>query len=132
MTPLARWFRNTLQKLAGVYYEGPEPPSRCGEVVALFSNQYPDAVKSDWVGFAAEHARASFREGWLRGFEYTERDPEEQKAIRNANPEVMADALDPDWRTSDPVQLFEPDEPVRASKLTEREEIEALFREAKS
>jgi hypothetical protein len=128
MTPFLKLLRNGWQKLTERYYEGPVPPARFGEVAALFANDHPDATRLDWVMFASEHARRAYREGFLRGMEYTERDPEELRALRTLDPESLADALDPDWRSSDPVQLTLPQDSPPEYVRTEREEVEALLR----
>ena len=132
MTPLARWVRNTWQKFIDRFYEGPTPPARFGELAAMFANQHPEATRLDWTQFAAEHARRAYKEGFLRGMEYTERDPEELKLLRTADPEGLADALDPNWRSSEPVQLLEPEEPIPEFRRTEREEVEDLLRRLKN
>ena len=128
VTPLVRWIRNAFQKFIDRYYEGAVPPSRFGELAAHFANQHPEATRLDWVQFSAEHARRAYKEGFLRGMEYTERDPEERRLLRTANPEELADAIDPDWRSSDPVTLLEPHTTVREFVKTPREEIEELLK----
>jgi hypothetical protein len=60
--------------------------------------------------------------------EYTERDLEEVNALRILDPDSMADALDPSWRDSEPVQLVEPMEMPAEFVRSEREEIEQLLR----
>jgi hypothetical protein len=132
MTPLLKFIRDAWQKFTSRYYEGPEPPSRFGEIAALFANDHPDATRLDWTMFASEHARCAYREGFLRGMEYSERDLEELRALKDLDPETLADALDPNWRTNDPVQLNEPEERIPERVGTEAEEVERLLRGLKT
>lgn len=88
-------------------------PVRFADVVASFANANPAATVGDWAEFAREHAREAYRAGYVRGYEYVERDPEGYR--QDLPPEVLADMLDPDWRASEPVVLHYPDAPVRYS-----------------
>jgi hypothetical protein len=129
MTPLFRWFRNAYEKLFGKFFEGPQPPARLGEIVIVFANKYPAATRDDWVRFATEHANECYRSGWVRGYERGERDPDERDIIAQARPEVLADALEHDWRWSPEVVLNEPERVPKESAQTEAEEVEELMRE---
>jgi hypothetical protein len=82
------------EKLAGHFYEGPEPPERIAEMARVFASLHPRATRGEWLAMAEELAREAYRSGWVRGFEYAERDPEEPAV----SPEVIADAHLPGWR----------------------------------
>ncbi len=133
MTPLVRWFRDVREKLFGRFYDGPQPPERLDKIVVVFSHLHQNATKRDWVEFAIAHARESYRSGWVRGFEHVERDPDERAIIEHADPDVMADALDPDWRWSPEVELSGErlDVPVPEMAPSEREAMEQMIKEAK-
>lgn len=132
MTPVVRWFRNLREKLFGKFYEGPEPPERIGEIVIVYANTFPAATRADWVRFAADHAREAYRAGYVRGVEYIERDPEERVILTQLDPDVVADALSPDWRWSPEVELQgDSDFVPRESANTEAQDIEDLLREMK-
>ncbi len=107
MTRLGRWVRRALERLAGVWYEGAQPPDRFGEMVVYFANTNPRATREQWVQFATELAGETFRSGYLRGFERGERDVEAQP-WRQADPDALADELDPDWRWSPDITLYGP------------------------
>ncbi len=115
MTRLGRFFRNLLERLLDRFHEGPLPPVRIGEEVRLFAALHPDADKTDWIRFATRNANRAYRDGFTRGFEYSERfwpgpitDPalilaaqEEQVSLAETNPRLKAilelgyDPLDP-------------------------------------
>jgi|ERR1700722_2026544 len=131
-TPIVRWFRNLREKLLGKFYDGPEAPDRLRQMVVVFANTNPTATRLEWIRFAVEHAKESYRAGWVRGYEYTERDPDERAVMRHVDPEMIALAMDPDWEWSPEVKLAEdPATVVPEEQPTEREEIERLFRQAK-
>lgn len=131
MTPLVRWFRNLREKLFGSFFEGPAPPDRLAQMAIVFANTNPTATRAEWLRFCIEHARESYRAGWVRGYEYTERDPDERAIISQVDPDVVATAMDPDWQWSPEVTLTEePTEVIREEQLTEREEMERLFKQA--
>lgn len=95
MTPFARWLRSKAEKWIGTFYEGPEPPDRIDQLVAAFVEMYPNATRGEWIKFAIEHGREAYRSGYQRGAEYTERTDDWHPQVP---PEVVADAIDPDWR----------------------------------
>jgi hypothetical protein len=131
-TPVVRWFRNIREKLLGKFYDGPEPPARIVEMVVVWANMNPTATRAEWVRFVSEHAKECYRAGWVRGYEYTERDPDERAIISQLDPELIATAMDPNWRWSPEVQLEEdPQTVVPEMQLNEREEMERLLRQTK-
>jgi hypothetical protein len=127
LTPFARWWRKIRDALQARYYEGPQPPRRLNEIVLVFANEHPTATRLEWITFAIEHARESYRTGWIRGMEYTERSPEEQEAIRNADPDAVADGLDPDWRWQPAVNLQYDPHAVPVAGPGERERVERML-----
>lgn len=95
MTPLLKFFRDAAQKALGKFYEGPEPPRRLGELVLAFAEAHPKATRGEWARFAQLHAEEAYRQGYVRGYEYVER---EEGFFEGKRPEELADQLDPDWR----------------------------------
>lgn len=71
---LARFLGRVLEKMFGVYYEGPEAPKRISDIVLDFANHNPEATREEWVAFAQSHAAVSYRSGYARGVEWTDRD----------------------------------------------------------
>lgn len=73
MSRLTRWLRRQLERLLGVWHEGPEPPRRLGEDVRLFRHMHPNATAREWERFAIRHAGNAYRDAFVRGFEWNER-----------------------------------------------------------
>jgi hypothetical protein len=121
MTIFSRFFRRAIEKTAAIYYEGPEPPLRLGDYVEEFARRNPYATRGEWINFTKQQCAESYRSGWMRGYEYVERDEDEE--IKKADPESIADALDPDWRWSDPVVLATGREEVVQSEYDHDAEI---------
>jgi hypothetical protein len=96
VTPLARLARNLVQRAANVFYEGPEPPARLEQMVVDFANGRRRATRREWSDMARKLAREAYKSGFVRGFEATIRDDE--IGLPKIPPELIADALDPDWR----------------------------------
>lgn len=101
-----KWARKFVEKFFDEYYEGPSPPDRLRLEAQAYAAMNPNALISDWVDFAALLARQSWREGWVRGYENAERDPEPFRD--DLPPDVVADMLDKTWRESIPVAMPEP------------------------
>lgn len=95
MTPLVRWLRDVRDRYLGRFYEGPEPPERLGQIVLAFAAAHPRATRAEWMAFAEAHAQEAYRSGYVRGYEWTQRD---LHARPDVPPEVIADEADPDWR----------------------------------
>lgn len=89
-----KFVRRTWEKFTGSWNEGPEPPDRLADMAVYFANVNPHATRLDWVRFATEHAREAYKSGFLRGFENSERDPEDSEV----DPDILADAYDSNWR----------------------------------
>jgi hypothetical protein len=104
VTILSRLSRGIVERLRGIYYEGPEPPGRLAEMAVAFANQYPHATRGEWVRFCGEHAGECYRSGYVRGVERAERDYE--RSMPERAPEDVADELDPDWRWSPDITLL--------------------------
>lgn len=96
-------WRRLIDKFLGRFYEGPEPPTRLSYDVRSFANANPHATRASWEEFADSHARRAYREGYIRGVEYVERDTEQWWP--DVDPEIIADEYDPLWRDSDPFEL---------------------------
>ncbi len=94
MSRVRKWLGRVAEKLAGNYYEGPEPPARFNAMVAKFAEAHPNATRGQWARFAMLHAQEAYRSAYTRGWECTERD----FADPPTPPELIADALDPSWR----------------------------------
>ncbi len=130
MTPVARWVKRFAEKWLGEFYEGEEPPDRIGEQVVMFANLRPFATRGEWIEFAKSFAEETYRAGYLRGVEHTERDAQE---IEDGHtPEQLADDIDPNWRwrPMGTVQLHDPNEIVRGVR-PEHEVIEDHLEMAK-
>ena len=95
MTPFARLLRNAAQKVAGVFYEGEQPPERLGQLVEDFAAWHPKAPPEEWKAFARGLAEEAYRTGYARGFERAERVPGD--ALPQLPPELVADNIDPGW-----------------------------------
>lgn len=122
MTPIVKWVRDRVEKWLGSFYEGPDPPKRLGEQVVAFANLRPLATRGDWIDFATNLAEECYRAGYLRGVEYTERDPEEPGGI---TPEEIADQIDPDWRWRPMIEVEFPREEVIPERREDHEVIQA-------
>lgn len=94
MTPLRRKLRDILERWLGRFYEGPHPPPRIREEVRLFTLMNPHANPEDWEEFATRFAENSYRDGFVRGFEQSERDPERVEPEPDA---AILDAQRHDW-----------------------------------
>lgn len=104
-----KWLRARLEKWAGTFYEGPEPPDRFRDHAVFFANLNPRATREEWVEFATELARETYSAGYMRGYEASEREQDEDDGNTQLPPDLIADRLDPDWRNSDAVVLDFPD-----------------------
>lgn len=93
---IKRWATKKLETVLDRYYEGPEPPERLTQLVLAFVELYPHATRADWMRFAIDFGKECYRSGYQRGAEYVERAPETWRP--DMPPEMVADALDPDWR----------------------------------
>lgn len=110
MTPIGRAIKRAAEKVAGRYYEGPEPPARLLAQVGEFANLNPKATRAGWAEFARKLAAAAYRDGYQRGYEWAERD--EEPVYKKLPPELYADQESPDWEWSPPLgtDLSLPDE----------------------
>lgn len=100
-----RWVRRFLEKKVDRYYEGPNPPARLRQEALAFANLRPNATIAEWVEEATKLAEQSWREGWVRGVEHVERDPEPFRD--DIPPDLVMDMIDRNWRDSPPVSLPE-------------------------
>ena len=91
---MIRKIRRGFEWLFGRWYEGPQVPDRLIQEVDFFMKWHPHATKGQWAHFAAGLSEASYKAGYMRGYEYVER----QELSRKANPDMFADEMDPDWR----------------------------------
>lgn len=138
MSALRRLIRAAAERLAGRYYEGPEPPLRLAEQARIFAIEQPLAAAAEWEEFAARLAFASYRDGWVRGREARARgflpegDPNLAEAARRADwtlwhghpttREVLMRGHDP----SDPLAGVPPDR--RVEVLQQMAEAAGTFR----
>lgn len=100
MTRLGRILRNAAERLLRRYYEGPHPPQRLAEQVAEWAWMHPKATRAEWASFAIRFAHGAYRDGFVRGFEWAERDLDQLKL---GDPERLAelDAHDFVWHSPD-------------------------------
>jgi hypothetical protein len=94
VTPAERALRNLWERLTRRFYEGPEAPARLEDVVREFDHRYPRATRAEWAEFAIRMSRGCYRDGWVRGYEWAERDPGQP----DPSPEELADQYEPGWR----------------------------------
>lgn len=73
MTRAARWLRRLLERLLDRWHEGPEPPRRIREEARLFRHHNPQASVAEWERFATALAGNSYRDAFVRGFEWDAR-----------------------------------------------------------
>jgi hypothetical protein len=104
MTPVGRIFRNFLERLLGRFHEGPRLPARFLETAEDFRTRFA-ATEKDWAAFAVGLAQAAYRDGYVRGFECSER--WEKPWARTPTPDQIADAEEEDWRSSPPHRWVE-------------------------
>lgn len=100
MTRLGRILRNAAEKLLKRYYEGPEPPMRLAQQVAEWAWMHPKATRAEWAAFAVRFAHGAYRDGFVRGFEWAERDLDR---LQLGDPERLAEleAHDFVWHSPD-------------------------------
>lgn len=82
----------------GQWYEGPEPPPRLVEEVVIFRLLYPDASQARWQAFVDSAVRNAYRDGFVRGFQWNERDWD-GKPTEDA--ERIAELMAHDWSLAD-------------------------------
>jgi hypothetical protein len=90
---LIRWLMRLVEKWLGRYYEGPDAPRRLTEELRLWLALNPDAPREVVVGYAACLVEAAYRDGFVRGYEWQERDWKGP----SVDPEVMAELQAQDW-----------------------------------
>ena len=73
MSRAGRFFRKILEMILGRWHEGPEPPRRLSEEVRIFKALHPLATDEDWVRFATALAENTYRQAYVRGYEFAER-----------------------------------------------------------
>lgn len=100
MTRLGRLVRNLTERLLGRYYEGPHPPQRLAEQVAEWAAMHPTATRAEWAAFAVRFAHGAYKDGFVRGFEWAERDLDR---LDLGEPERLAEleAYDFVWHSPD-------------------------------
>jgi hypothetical protein len=98
---LIRRARRALEWLLGRWYEGPEVPWRLIHEVRIFAKWRPRATRMQWARFAAGLAEECYKAGYMRGVEYVERG----ELSRQADPDAVADQIDPGWRHRPAVDL---------------------------
>ena len=98
MTPFKKALRRLVEKMVGRFYEGPEPPPRIAEEVIAFRRLYPDASVNEWSAFTQRIAENSYRDGFVRGFEWAERDLDSKP---KDDPDVLFEQMQHAWAPSD-------------------------------
>lgn len=98
MTRFGRLLRTVVEKLSGNFYEGPEPPKRFAQQVAEFARLYPNATVDEWAQMAVRLACAAYRAGYVRGFEWAERDLDK---LDLGDPDMLAESMARDWEWHD-------------------------------
>jgi hypothetical protein len=94
MSRAGRFFRKILELILGKFHEGPEPPRRLSEEVRIFRALHPLATEDDWIRFTTKFAENTYREAYLRGYQYAERfwpgPPDDPAAILAAQQEQIS------------------------------------------
>jgi hypothetical protein len=99
MVPINRLLRNLFQRLRGTYYEGPEAPSRLGQIVEVFAASRRRATRRQWIEFARSLAEEAYRSGYVRGYEWAERDLDRRDPA--IDPEALAAVEGHEWEWLD-------------------------------
>lgn len=126
-TWLKRKFRKFIEKRAGTYYEGPTPPRRLAERVKMFQLYYPIATPEQWAEFALTFGANCYREGFTRGYDWSERGwegPEmepEQVAELQAHDWSLAEE-NPDWQRMMNMG-YDPRDPLAGHSMEQRRAI---------
>lgn len=111
MTPVAKLFRNAGERLFGRYYEGPATPARILAEVDRFARENPRATRGEWEGFARMAVDVAYQEGWQRGYEHLERDPDRYRDL----PDEVAAATPAGPELEIPIEFH--DETVEAAPM---------------
>ena len=90
-----QWFRANVDKVARRFYEGPHPPPRLFDEIEVFEKLHPDATADEWRAFASGAVSNAYRDGYVRGFEYRERLPQDGDYERQRW--IEAEAHQHDW-----------------------------------
>lgn len=127
MTRVGKAIRNMLERWLTRFHEGPEPPVRIVEEVTLFRITNPTATIDEWSEFAARLAGNAYRQGYARGYEWTERDLDARPLD---DPEVLAEAMRHDWslaehdaRMHELLRNGDPNDPLRGIPSEARAEF---------
>jgi hypothetical protein len=118
VTRFGRLVRNLIERWLKRYYEGPLPPRRLDQMVVVFANMHPKATRAEWVLFAARHADEAYRTGWVRGFEWCERDLLRRDPQIDPEAAMLMHGMDPEW-INNPVDLRDPAAVVQSEQPDE-------------
>ncbi len=99
MTPLKRAVRNSRRRARGSFYWGPSMPDRFLLLIAEFARRHPRATRAGWAEMAAHLAGQAYRSGYVRGYEWAERDLERRDPAED--PEAAADREGHGWEWRD-------------------------------
>jgi len=69
VSAIRRLVLRAIDRIAGRFYEGPDPPVRIAEQARLFLLANPGAGSVAWESFARELAGSAYRDGFTRGIE---------------------------------------------------------------
>lgn len=103
MAPLGRFLFRLLERIFGIYVEGPTTPPRYLEELRVFRVMFPLANAEDWERHATSIVDRAYRDGWIRGWEWTERywpdPPSEHQRLEEARRHSVSLAeQDAAWR----------------------------------
>lgn len=94
--------RNLFERVAERYYEGPSLPQRYPEQVVAFAKCNPNATVEQWAQFSSNLARNAYQSGYVRGFEWAERDLDR---LQPGDPELLREQNEHDWSWHAPEHL---------------------------
>lgn len=100
MSRFTRWFWRCIDKLRGIWYEGPKPPNRLAVAIDYYFIINPNASRAELKRFMIDFSNECYRTGWERGFYWVER---ELDKLPEHHPDKIADMISNDWRESNNV-----------------------------
>lgn len=125
-TPIVRLVRQLVERVASRFYEAEDPPARLAQFVDDFAMLHPRATRQQWCDMAKALADGSYRAGYQRGYERSERAPGAD--LPATPPELVADSMDLGWWRNPPMgeaaEGLVAEEEIEPGEVVPREEPE--------